>query len=107
MIVLDAVRGPEASRCAEIGALEDDSLWEHDAGIRFGARHRIPDRDAFDLDVLTASEARLHVIEREIVRDGPCTFGHVQPSTPPALRPCLRAALQSPYAAQHLRARRS
>src|ERR1700694_4719790 len=70
MIVLDAVRDPEACRRAEIAALEDNSLRENDAGIRFGARYRIPDWAAFDLDVLAAFDARLDAIEDEIVRGG-------------------------------------
>src|SRR5438876_952395 len=70
MIVLDTVRDPEASRRAEIAVLEDDSLREDHAGIRFGACYLISDRAAFDLDVLTASEARLDAVERKIVRGG-------------------------------------
>src|SRR5262245_12708327 len=68
MVVLDAVRDPEACRRAQIGLLDDDSLWEHDAGIALGARYRISDRAAFDLDVLTTFESRLHAVEGEIVR---------------------------------------
>ena len=70
MIVLDAARDPEAGRRAEIAALEDDALRKRDAGIRFGAGDRIPNRAAFHLDVLTALDARLDAIEGEIVRGG-------------------------------------
>src|SRR5216684_6644561 len=70
MIVLDAVRDPEARRHAEIATLEDDSLREDDAGMRLGARHGIPDWAAFDLDVFTAFDARLDAIEGKIVRGG-------------------------------------
>ncbi len=69
MIVLDAVGDPETSRRAELAVLENDSLRENDAGMRFGARDRIPDRTAFDLHVPPASEACPHAIEDEIVRD--------------------------------------
>jgi hypothetical protein len=70
MIVLDAVGHPEAGGRTEIAVLEDDSLREADAGMRFGARDWIPDRAAVDVDVLTASHPRPDAIEREIVRDG-------------------------------------
>src|SRR6266545_3092953 len=70
MIVLDAVRDPEACRRAKIAALEDDALREDDSRIRFGARDGIPDGAAFHLDVITAFHARLDAIEGEIVRRG-------------------------------------
>src|SRR5688572_29349225 len=70
MIVLDAAGDPETSRRAEIAALEDNALREDDTGMRFGARDRIPDRAAFDLDVLAAPHACLDAIEGEVVRNG-------------------------------------
>src|SRR5437867_1833274 len=70
MVVFDAVRDAEAGRRAEIAALEDNALRENDARIRLGAGDGIPDRAAFDLDVLAALHARLDAVEREIVGRG-------------------------------------
>src|SRR2546429_789456 len=78
MIVLNTISHPEATRRAEIAALEDNALRKGDAGMRFGARDRIPDRAALHFDVLTASHARVDAIEGEIVRSGVGTV-HLRP----------------------------
>jgi hypothetical protein len=50
MVVLEAFRYLESSGRAEIAALEDNSFWKNNHGIRFGAFDRIPNWTAFHLD---------------------------------------------------------
>src|SRR5687767_7376328 len=68
MVVLDAARDPEAGSGSEIAPFEDDALREGDTGMDLGARDRILDRPAFDLDVGAALQARVDAIEGEFIR---------------------------------------
>src|SRR6266542_2248488 len=69
----------ETSCSAEVATLDNDSLREEDARVRFSACHRLPDGATLDLDVVTAFHACPDAIEDEIIWNG---VGPVH------LRPC-------------------
>ena len=82
MVVFNAAGDAKTGRCAEIPALEDDSLWETDRGIRLGAADRIPDRTALNLDVLTA----FHALRARLTHDAQRRRAIIIGTGPRALR---------------------